>query len=135
MYGTCFKTIPWKGKEAGVFFHQLSCSTGCELLLACSCPWHSSLTHSGVKFSSGPENALMKRDQEAKGTGMQAGVKGSSREVALVGAFGLGRTEVVSDSEEGSVMGERGRNQIYGRVRDNTEDVNYSKNYAKWEIC
>lgn len=69
---------------------------------------------------------------------MRTGSGGAAERWALVRAFGLGRTEVVGDSGEGSVMGERGRNQrglTCGRVRDNTMDINYHKNYEKWESC
>ena len=53
-----------------------------------------------AKFSPGPENALVKRDQEAYGVGTRVG---SSREACsgqclLSDAFGPGGTEVAGDS-------------------------------------
>lgn len=83
----------------------------------------------GAKSSPGPQNGLLKRNQEAEGwAGWRAAEKPD-----LTGAFGLGSTKVVGDSGEGSVVGERSRSQTgltYGRTRDNTEDINYSEKYG-----
>lgn len=69
---------------------------------------------------------------------MGAGERGAAERWALVRAFGRGSTEVVGDSGKGDVMRERGRSQrglTYGRMRHNTEGINYSEEYGKRESC
>lgn len=130
------RTGPRRGKEAGVFIHQCSALVGCDWLLGCPHPWHSRLTHMGAKFRPGPENDLMKRDQEASGVGTGVGAGGAAERWALVRASGSSSTKVVGDFGKGSVVRERGRSHrglTYGKMRENTKAINHSENMGKGE--